>query len=285
MAALEVRFKETAVLLGARRSLMAIVARPIAHKQTEEPAIVILNTGIVHRVGHQRMYVTLSRILANAGRTVVRFDLSGIGDSAPRGDSLTPLIAALTDIKEVLDSLERLYKTSRFILIGLCSGADHAVLYGHTDPRVAGLVLMDPTLPPTPRYYFYYIVQRLGNLRNWISLLTGRSGLLRLAAAQLGNRLRPQSDLEGLTLANLQFSRYLTHCYRETAARRIRILSVLTSISTRHTYAQQWQDAFPEVATSGAMRLELFGDSDHLFSADKDRARLFQVIADWLELH
>lgn len=282
MAALEARFKEQAVLLGPRRSLVAIVARPLVAQRAGEPVIVILNTGIVHRVGHHRMYVTLARILASDGRTVVRFDLSGIGDSIPRGDSLTPLIGALADIKEALDSLETLYQASRFILVGLCSGADHAVLYGHTDPRIAGLVLMDPTLPPTPRYYFYYIAQRLGRVRNWISVLTGRSGLLRLAAEHLGNRFKPQNDLQGLTLQNLQFSRYLARCYQATAARRTRLLSVFTAISTRHTYAQQWLDAFPEVSASGAMRLEFFADSDHLFSADKDRARLFRVIGDWL---
>jgi pimeloyl-ACP methyl ester carboxylesterase len=282
MAAVEVRFKEQAVLLGTARSLVGIVARPLAPQPVEKPAIVIINTGIVHRVGHHRMYVTLSRIWAATGRTVVRFDLSGIGDSPPRSDEAAPLIAALTDIKEVLDSVESL-RASRFVLIGLCSGADHAVLYGHTDPRIAGLVLLDPTLPPTKRYYFHYIVQRLGHVRNWISVITGRSGLLRLAASHLTHRIRPQRDLQGLTLQNLPFSGYLAHCYRATAARRIRILAVFTSVSTRHTYGQQWLDAFPELSSTGATRLEFFTDSDHLFSAEKDRTRLCRVIADWLE--
>jgi pimeloyl-ACP methyl ester carboxylesterase len=282
MAALEPRFKEQAVLLGSRGSLVAIITRPLDSTRSEEPAVVILNTGIIHRVGHHRMYVTLSRILAGAGRTVVRFDFSGIGDSAPRSDGLTPLLSCLRDIKEVLDSLEQLRLASRFVLVGLCSGADHAVLYGHTDPRIVGLVLMDPTLPRTARYYLHYIVQRLGNLRNWLSVLSGRSGLLRLATEHVVNRVRPQGTLQGLMLENLPFSPYLGMCYRATAARGQRILLVLTSISTRHTYAKQWLDAFPEVGSSGAARAELFGKSDHLFSAARDRQRLFQVITDWL---
>ena len=284
MTALELRFKEQAVLLGPRQSLVAIVARPLDSTQSTEPAVVILNTGIVHRVGHHRMYVTLSRVLAGTGRTVVRFDFSGIGDSAPRSDGLTPLMSCLQDIKEALDSLERLRLASRFVLVGLCSGADHAVLYGHTDPRVAGLVLMDPTLPRTARYYFHYILQRLGNLQNWMSVLTGRSGLLRLAAEHVVNwvRPRPQGNLQQLDLGNLPFSPYLITCYRATATRRQRILFVLTSVSTRHTYAQQWRDAFPEVGSSGAVRAEFFAKSDHLFSAGKDQELLFQVITDWL---
>jgi pimeloyl-ACP methyl ester carboxylesterase len=283
MAAVGVRFKEQAVLLGTGRSLLGIVARPFVAQRSEEPVIVVINTGVVHRVGHHRMYVTLSRLLASTGRTVVRFDLSGIGDSPPRGDQLTPLVAALTDIKEVLDSLQSLHQASRFILIGLCSGADHAVLYAHSDPRIVGLVLMDPTLPPTTRYYFHYIMQRLGNVRNWISVVTGRSGLLRLVTSHLTSRVRPRGDLQGLTLQNLQFSDYLARCYRAAVARRIRILAVFTSVSTRHTYGQQWLDAFPELSSTSATRLEFFSDSDHVFSTEKNRTRLFRVIGDWLE--
>jgi pimeloyl-ACP methyl ester carboxylesterase len=283
MAAVELRLEEQAALLGARRSLVGIVARPQTSVRSEDPAIVILNTGIVHRVGHHRMYVTLSRRLAAAGRVVVRFDLSGVGDSPPRSDAPTLVLAALADIREVLDSLEWARHASRFILIGLCSGADHAVLYANGDPRVVGLVLMDPTLPPTPRYYLHYVLQRLSKLRNWISLVSGRSGLFRLAAAHLARRVRPQRRLRDLTLENLAFSPYLAHCYRAAIGRSVRILSVFTSVSARHTYGKQCLDAFPELSTSGATRLEFFAESDHLFSADKDRERLFRAISDWLE--
>jgi pimeloyl-ACP methyl ester carboxylesterase len=282
MVAVIARFKEQAVLLGARRSLVGIITRPLAAHRSDAPAIVILNTGIVHRVGHHRMYVTLSRLLAANGRMVVRFDFSGIGDSEPRSDRLSPLIACLAEIKEVLDSLENTQRVSRFILVGLCSGADHAALYAHTDPRVVGLVLMDPTLPPTARYYFHYLIQRLSNLRSWISVISGRSGLVRLMSAHLRNRMRAQGGMEDLNLHNLQFSAHLAKCYRAAAARGIKMLSVFTSVSARHTYQRQMIDAFPEASSHGALRLEFFPDSDHLFSAERERTRLYRVIMDWL---
>ena len=180
------KFTEQALLLGSRQSLVGILTRPTP-AQTAKPAIVILNTGIVHRVGHHRMYVTMARACASAGHTVLRFDFSGIGDSERRADRLSPVNACLADIKEALDSLEGRHRISQFVLIGLCSGADYAVLYGHTDPRVVGLVLMDPSIPPTARYYFHYVAQRLRSLRNWLSVATGRSGLLRLLMAQFGS--------------------------------------------------------------------------------------------------
>jgi pimeloyl-ACP methyl ester carboxylesterase len=282
MATAGITFKEQAVLLGKRRALVGIVAGPLAAPEGEQPAVVILNTGIVHRVGHHRMYVTLSRILAERGHTVVRFDFSGVGDSPPRKGSASPVVACLEDIEEVLDWLQETHRVSRVVLVGLCSGADHAVLYGHTDPRVVGLVLMDPTMPPTARYYFHYILRRLHNLRNWLSVVTGRSGLLRLVVAHLRHRVQPPADLHELTLHNLQFSAYLGKCYQAAAAQGIKMLSVFTSVSVRQTYRQQMLDAFPEASSGGGLRLEFFPDSDHLFSADKERGRLFRVIADWL---
>src|SRR3569833_3370039 len=104
MAAVELAYKEQAVLLGSH-CLVGILTRPPPARQKDEPVIVILITGIVHRVGHHRMYVSLSRELAKSGRTVVRFDFAGIGDNKPHNDSTTPLMASMTDIREVLDSL------------------------------------------------------------------------------------------------------------------------------------------------------------------------------------
>jgi pimeloyl-ACP methyl ester carboxylesterase len=280
MAAVEVAYKEQAVLLG-QHSLVGIVTRPPSAKQKDGPVIVILNTGIVHRVGHHRMYVSLSRELAKNGRTVVRFDFSGIGDSKPRNDSTSPLMASLSDIREVLDTLEKSHDVYKVILVGLCSGADHAVLYAHTDPRVVGLVLMDPTLPPTLRYYMYYVLQRLKNIRNWVSVATGRSGLMKLVSTHLASSVRPRTEIEGLNLQNLRFSSYLPQCYRGAAARGVRMLAVFTSVSVRHTYKQQMLDAFPEA--SSKLRLEFFPDSDHLFSGEKERERLRSVISDWLD--
>jgi pimeloyl-ACP methyl ester carboxylesterase len=284
MAAVGPGFREQAVLLGPRQSLLAIVTRPAAvAPASDEPAIVILNTGIVHRVGHNRMYVTLARELARHGRTVVRFDFSGIGDSEAREDGVPPLQACLEEIGLVLGWLEATHRMSRFILVGLCSGADHAVLYAQTDPRVTGLVLMDPTIPPTPRYYYHYVMQRLRRPQSWFSVLVGRSGLLRLIASHIrsGGRARaPQPP----TLQGLQFSPLLRQCYKRNAERGIKVLAILTSVSARHSYGQQMRDAFPEAAATGGFRLEFFPESDHVFSADRDRTRLYGAITDWLGL-
>jgi pimeloyl-ACP methyl ester carboxylesterase len=277
------KFSEQALLLGKRETLVGIIARPSSPPPDERAAVVILNTGIVHRVGHHRMYVSLSRKLAAAGHVVLRFDLSGIGDSEQRNDKLSTINSNLADIKEALDFLAANKLASRFVLIGLCSGADHAVLYAPADPRVVGLVLMDPTIPPTTRYYFHYILQRLTNLRNWASVAAGRSGLLNMLRSQLSYRLRPhRRSSSGLTLETLKFSPHLGRCYAHSVANGVRILAAFTSISPRQTYRAQILEAFPQVAFEDTLRLEHFAHSDHLFSEPNDRARLNQLVLDWL---
>jgi pimeloyl-ACP methyl ester carboxylesterase len=280
-------FSEQALLLGNQNSLVGIIARPSSPPRNslppdDMPAVVILNTGIVHRVGHHRMYVSLSRKLADAGHVVLRFDLSGIGDSEQRNDKLSTIESSLADIKEALDFLSATGQASRFVLIGLCSGADHAVLYAPTDSRVVGLVLMDPTIPPTPRYYVHYILQRLTSLRNWVSVTAGRSGLLSMLRSQLVHRLGPHRPASGLTLETLKFSPHLGQCYAGSVANGIRILAAFTSISPRQTYRSQILDAFPQAAFAGSLKLEHFTHSDHLFSDQSDRARLDQLVLDWL---
>jgi pimeloyl-ACP methyl ester carboxylesterase len=230
------------------------------------------------------MYVNLARMLAARGCRAVRFDFSGIGDSPPRNDGTPPLLSCMQDIREILDWLQAQHGVRRVVLVGLCAGADHAVLYCRSDARVVGLVLMDPSLPPTKQYYFHYFMQRLGHLRNWLSVLGGRSGILRLLSRQLRNKLHAADDLGSLTLQDLPFSPYLRECYAVAAKRRTRLLAVFTSVSARHAYHRQILDAFPEVAAGGSIRLEYFAESDHLFSQPASRARLYNAIIEWLDL-
>ena len=74
MAGMTLRISEQAVLLGQRQSLVGVLARAVAETPADGPTVVILNTGIIHRVGHHRMFVTMSRALANVGYAVLRFD-------------------------------------------------------------------------------------------------------------------------------------------------------------------------------------------------------------------
>jgi pimeloyl-ACP methyl ester carboxylesterase len=275
------KISEQAVLLGKRKSLVGIITQSVGSTEScEGLAVVILNTGIIHRVGHHRMYVTFSRVLAEVGYTVLRFDLAGIGDSDNRADNLSPLESSLADITEVLDWLESTRQIKRVVLVGLCSGADHAVIYGSSDPRVVGLVLMDPSLPPTMRYFRDRIGRRLLRLSSWVSIArTGSSNLGKMLIEGVAGQTGWES--RNPTLNHPKLRSQLEHVYKRAVEQGIQFLVILTG-DGRQSYREQLLDAFPNVSFSGQLRLEFFDDCDHLFTLEADRARLLKIILEWL---
>ena len=273
---------EQAVLFGHRNSLVGIFARPTAKASEGYPTIVVLNTGVIHRVGHHRMYVTMARALAAAGYPVLRFDLSGIGDSDLRDDVLSPLDAAVADVREALDWIETTSGATRVVLIGLCSGADQSVAYAHTDDRIVGLVLLDPSIPATWRHYLHYVAPRLTRIESWAHLLTFRSQTLRLWAhrnfARLGFR-RKASQPPGPD--QLERGNIASH-YQSAVDKGIRILAVFTGEPTRQTYREQMLEALPNVRFGDLLQLEYLARSDHTFILASDRIWLINLTLRWL---
>lgn len=277
-----VQVQEQASLLGPRKSLVAIVStRRSGEAATSSPAIVILNAGIIHRVGPNRMFVELARRLAAAGHVAVRFDLSGIGDSEARTDGLAPFEATLTDIREALDSLGGARKLDKFILIGLCSGADQAVAYAGRDPRVVGIVQIDASIPRTPGYYVNHYRGRLFRLSSWLNFLSGRHPLWQMMASRA-----PPPQRAGEVRASLQnpdVRAFLESAYGGALGSGVSFLSIFTSgLESQHNYREQLLDAFPSVNFGAQMQLEYFDATDHTFTPEKDREALLQLICGWV---
>jgi pimeloyl-ACP methyl ester carboxylesterase len=275
-------FTEHTVLAGTRHPLVGIMTRSSVAQPNVKPTVVILNTGIIHRAGHHRMSVTLARRLAGAGFNVLRFDFAGVGDSETRSDGLSPLDSALADLSEALDWLERERGVARVVLVGLCSGADHAILHGHGDPRVVGLVLMDPSIPTTARFYAHYILRNLTRFQSYVSVALGRSGLMRIWLGDLLYGLRSKANMRPVSLGELRFHKYLGQSYRNAIANGVQILAVFTGDTSRQTYRAQMLDAFSGIEFGNQLTLKFFQAADHLFSLERDRERLFDLILGWM---
>jgi alpha/beta superfamily hydrolase len=140
------RVTEEAVCFGPDARLFGILTRSAA-SDPARPAVVFLNNGAVHRVGSQRMYVSMAREWAARGWTTLRMDLSGLGDSRPspgRGENVMYAGDAVDDVRAGLEWLATTHGHRRFVLLGLCAGAHasfHAALSGG---NVAGIVLINP---------------------------------------------------------------------------------------------------------------------------------------------
>jgi dienelactone hydrolase len=230
------------------------------------------------------MAVTLSRNLAAAGYAALRFDFSGIGDSLPpnRGGSI--IQSNLADLADALDWLEANLQARRFVLIGLCTGADHAILFGHTDARVAGAVLIDPAVPATKQYYLHYVGARLIRWRSWIGLLTGRSGLVATLVAHVQNRLRTAPSAAEIAWQDLPFSPHLKHSYQCALDRGMQLLCVFTADHAMSGSGRAILDAFDDARAQTHMDAVFFPESDHLFSSLRHRETLLGRILGWVAL-
>lgn len=127
--------------------LVGLVTRP--QLGAGPVGVVLVNAGVIHRVGPHRSAVKLARALAPDGFTVLRFDLSGVGDSRPATAARSFHTQAVEDIRDAMDLLHRQYQVREIVLFGICSGAVHALATALADDRVSGLVMVDGHAYPT----------------------------------------------------------------------------------------------------------------------------------------
>jgi pimeloyl-ACP methyl ester carboxylesterase len=276
------RIREQAAMIGARKALVGILTQTAASEKDGRTGFVILNSGIIHRVGHHRMYVALARLLAGAGYPTLRFDLSGLGDSESRTDGLSLLDSAMSDIREAVDWLATTQRVGRVILVGLCSGADQALIYGISDPRVCGLVLLDPTIPQTPGYYLRYAARHLVRPRSWLEFAVDPGRAWTKMQQWRGTAPEDAWQRHRPNLNDPIIRGFLQNAYQRTMDLGIECLAVFTTgFPHQHNYRRQILDAFPTVPFNERLQLEYFVRCDHIFTAEADRRKLFGTVMNW----
>ena len=148
---------EKAYRFGRDGGLAGVVAEPAGTTESrDKPAVLLLNSGLLHRVGPYRLHVSLARRLASIGYSVLRFDLSGIGDSAAHKDSRSDHERALGDVQDAMDFMSSARGARRFVMMGLCSGAENSHRVAVADSRVCGAVFLDGYAYPTLRHFLTY---------------------------------------------------------------------------------------------------------------------------------
>jgi len=134
--------RETPLFFGRHYRLFGLLTEPSV--ATAAPMVIVLNAGLIHRVGPRRLHVKLARRLAAQGFPVFRMDLSGIGDSEARRDALSAVDGVREDVREAIDFLSQHARAREFLLFGICSGAKISYQSALRDARVVGGVLVDP---------------------------------------------------------------------------------------------------------------------------------------------
>ena len=184
---------------GEDEQLFGILSRTTT--ATDYPAIMFFNAGAVHHVGPNRLYITLARNLSALGFACFRFDLEGIGDSVPSSRLIRENHpypdTAVTDAKAALNHLKHQFGYTRFIALGLCSGAHTAFHVGlnFEHEEIVGLILINPltfywsegmSLATTRQFRdVSHYKQSVRNPSSWRKLFRGKVNIANLARVAL----------------------------------------------------------------------------------------------------
>lgn len=136
---------EEVLSFGQATSLVGILTCPSETQSTvHSPAVILLNVGIMHRVGPNRLYVKVARRVAGQGFPVLRFDLSGLGDSPARRDHIPASKSRIGETREAMSQVAMSTGVQEFVLMGICSGANLSYKVACCDDRVVGAALINP---------------------------------------------------------------------------------------------------------------------------------------------
>jgi hypothetical protein len=277
--------RERALRFGTDKGLVGIVTEPRAVREGA-PAVLFLNSGLVHRIGASRMHVHMARRLAPAGITSLRFDFAGIGDSEPRKDSVTFEEGAVQEVREAMDLLATTRGFERFILAGLCSGADMSYYTALVDARVIGIFQIDPFVYHTRRFMLGRYGPKLLKATSWKNLMSGRN--------VLGRKLR---GIQTVTSTEAPTPDMIPPPYwrefppqeqveaglRALVERNVRILNVFTAGHEMHyNYAGQYAEAFKTIDFRGVMRELFYPDADHILTGPAQQRRVVEALAQWV---
>lgn len=258
--------KEDCWNFGEAGRLVGIFTEPLS--RSPRTALVLISAGLAPKAGPFRIYADLARRLARQEVATLRFDLGGIGDSRIARPDLPVTERTALEIRAALDELTSRVATERLFLGGLCSGAEDAFRYAEADPRVSGVVLVDPFSYPTPGFH------RRDKARQ-----IAKASLTRLGLIQARDPTAPAgSVVEYNYMKHEDSSRILKALIRRKAA----VHFVYTgAVRGSFNHAAQLREMFAGIDFEGQVSLDYLPRLGHTQLLEEDRKVLVEVISRW----
>jgi dienelactone hydrolase len=279
--------KEEVLSFGAKAALCGVVTRPAV--ESDKPAVVLLNSGLVHHVGPHRLYVKIARALAEQGHLVMRVDFSGIGDSDKRKDNVRFEKSAVEDARESMDVLAKKYGATRFGLGGLCSGAEISFKTALEDERVVGAAMINaPQFLEEPSSELisaisgrhdtqYYWRVALFNKDSWKKALSGKAHYGAIFQA-LGTKV---AGLFGSD-KTLDEASPDVNAFDQLTNRHVKLMLLLSEVDWGLDYLRAiLGHRFEAWAEAGNPRLEIFPHSDHMMTPLASQERTRRLFLEW----
>lgn len=267
--------------------LLGIAAAP---KAPIETGVIIIVGGPQYRAGSHRQFTLLARHLAKENIASLRFDYRGMGDSEGEMRSFEQVSA---DIQAAIDALYGQVPSIRQVVLwGLCDAASAALFYGPLDPRIKGMVLLNPwvhnehTAAQVKVTHYYWT--RLRQSSFWTKLFSGEidySASVAEAFGTLGRILTRKKSNINPSNTSIDNGSYID---RMLAGLRINKNPLLVILSGNDQTAQEfdlliksdkdWQHAIK----SSKIDFIRINEANHTFSSEIWRNLVAHYTADWI---
>ena len=275
---------DQAFTFGKKNSLVGILTLPDEASSTKEVGVICLNAGLLHRVGPFRMNVELANTLAKQGYKTLRFDTSLIGDSGTTNDELDYLDTVTRDIESAVDLMVSRTGLNRFVVFGLCTGADNAHRAMINDRRLVGGIFIDGYSYPTFKFRIKRYLPVLLSRRRVIGVLSrAKDSLLRKIFGI--EEPETQKDDSSLFTWQLPAKAEVENEIRILIDRGAKLFYLYTGGALEdYNYEDQFFDSMPFLKSyKNQFTVLLNENTDHTFCLYHDRLWLYKRVLGWLD--
>lgn len=234
------------------------------------PILVLPSAGLIPRAGAFRLHVELAERLSRQGIRTFRFDVPGVGESQRvqgLGDSGATMAA--------IDELAARFPDARFVVGGICSGADVGWRAAVADERVVGMLMLDGLGFTGPWFQLARVSNVIrGGPRRWLGTL---ANLLRTRGKGLDKRVEiaDYRDWPSRDAARREFA--------DLVARGTRQLWIYTGgYNDVFLHPRQFEWSFGPAVHAPCVSMSFWPDCDHTFFAAPHRTRLLDAIEQWM---
>lgn len=269
------------VRFGPGDALVGMLTVPAQQSSNGGIACLMFNMGANHRVGPHRINVKLAHVLAARGVSSLRFDLGGVGDSDMLDTSPELQARAVHSLQAAMDIAERMLGARQFVVVGMCSGVEHAMSAALADSRVVALSLFDGFAFPERRARWERNLRRAlaapahpsfpGKARRWLQRHFLRSHSTTPLPGFFAERRAPEASAAwfGATLQRL-------------VERKVGVQLLYSGSLHVCDRGRDQLGAFGRQPFTQALQYEFLAEVDHTVCTGKGQRLFLQSVGDWV---
>jgi hypothetical protein len=292
------------IILGEENNLIGIYSYHPGFKC--DTTVIMLNAGIIHRVGPNQLYTKLSKQLSSLKISTFRFDFPGIGDSSLGESDRTYEGNYYKSALTVIDYLHSNKGISKFILVGICSGADISLQTALHSDKVCGICFINgeyfnieelpELLYPMVNQYIAirFNIKNILNFKRWIKLATNKTSfsyekttyIFRFVINSFKDKFKLQNagvnEIDSNAIIK-KLSDSIILLWRSLVDKKVNIYQIYSEGSIGLDLYKMLLNKHIQGIKDNRLKVEIVKNVDHTFTTIWSQSLLADLICHWVE--